>query len=315
MTGTPTVFVLDPTHEDALSALARRAKVVRWDDPGARTRWIAEADGVIVRTFRIDAPAIAAARRLKVIGKHGTGVEKIDTEAASAHGVRVTISPGANADAVVEHTMALALAAARRVAAADREFRVAGRWNSEHYMGIDLTGRTLGIIGLGPIGRRAAEAFRAAFQMEVLGYDPYLAEAEWARTEVRRAISLDDLLPEIDLLVILCPYSEETHHMIGARELALMRKRAILVNTARGGIVDEAALHDALAAGRLGGAGLDVFEDEPARADHPLFGLRDFVGNCHMAAVSNNGLLKAGLMTVDQVMAVLEGREPDHAVV
>jgi D-3-phosphoglycerate dehydrogenase / 2-oxoglutarate reductase len=275
------VYVLDPIYPNGVEILKRHAEVVLWDSADA-SRWTEDADGLIVRRVPIREPEIRSAANLKVIGKQGAGVENIDVDAAQACGIHVFNTAGVNAEAVAEMAMALALTVSRRVAQTDRLLRAGETVVRENFHGRGFSGKTVGIIGMGHIGRKVAGKWRNAFDMRVLGFDPGLPEAAWVDLPCERADKLDALLQVVDLLSIHAPLTDGTRRMIGARQLSLMKPSAVLVSAARGGIVDEGALFDALSSGRLYGAGLDVFEVEPPAADHPLLSLPNFVATPHI---------------------------------
>jgi len=308
------VFVLEAIHSKGIDVLRREAEVVLWDDPGVG-RWREEADGIILRgQTPVTAADFAAAVRLRAISKQGTGVDKIDLAAARAHGVRVMNTPALNAEAVAEMAMALALCAARHVPMLDRLIRSGAPVARKDYDGSEggggqgFWGKTVGILGMGNIGRRTAEKWRGAFAMNVLWYDPYMPVG--ALPEIgRRVEALADLLPEVDLLSVHTPLTAETRGLIGRHELAMMKPTAILVSVARGGIVDEAALYEALASGALFGAALDVFEREPPTADHPLFRVPTFVGTPHLAGGTIESREQSAIAVVEQLLDVLKGGE------
>ncbi|MBE0531966.1 MAG: hydroxyacid dehydrogenase [Rhodospirillales bacterium] len=308
------VFVLDAINAKGVGVLRRQVEAVLWDDPGIG-RWREEADGIILRgNTPITAADFAAAVRLKAVSKQGTGVDKIDLAAARAHGVRVMNTPALNAEAVAEMAMTLALCAARQVPMLDRLLRSGATVAREDFDGSraggaqGFWGKTVGILGMGAIGRRTAEKWRSAFAMNVLWHDPYVPAGALAEFG-RRAESLAELLPEVDLLSIHAPLTAETRGLIGRSELAMMKPTAILVSVARGGIVDEAALYDALASGALFGAALDVFEREPPAADHPLFRIPSFVGTPHVGAGTIDSREQSAVAVVEQLLDVLNGRE------
>lgn len=302
------VYVLEPIHERALKVLREEFTVVTWREVGAAA-WHEWADGVIVRAQRITREDLARARRLKVIGKHGVGLDNIHLEAAAARGVRVVNTPQANLEAVAEFTLGLVLAVVRKISLADRLLRENRLPPQPELIGTELQGKALGVVGLGAIGRRVAELFRSAFAMEVLGYDPYLPEKEWAASGVRRVEELHTLLPQVDVISLHLPLTAETRGLIGARELKAMRPTAFLVNTSRGGIVDEEALRVALeAGGPPAGAAADVFEVEPLPADHPLLLSHRFVATPHLGALTEESMLRMGLTVVQQVKEELAGR-------
>jgi D-3-phosphoglycerate dehydrogenase / 2-oxoglutarate reductase len=275
------VYVLDPIYPDGVEILRQHADVVSWDDPCA-DQWPDDADGLIVRTTRIEAADLARAGRLKVIGKQGVGVENIDLDAARKFGVRVFNTAGVNAEAVAEMAMALALSVARRVTQTDRLLRAGEKVVRQNFHGRGFSGKTLGVIGMGHIGRKVAQKWRNAFEMKVLGFDPFASDDAWVQVDCERVAALDDLLPKVDLLSIHAPLTDATRRLIGSAQLAQMKETAILVSAARGGIVDEAALYEAISKGQLYGAALDVFETEPPPADHPLLSLPTFVATPHI---------------------------------
>lgn len=308
------VFVLDAIHAKGMEVLRRHAEVVAPDDPAIR-RWREEADGVILRgNTPITAADFAAAVRLKAVSKQGTGVDKIDLEAARAHGIRVMNTPALNAEAVSEMAMTLALCAARQVPMLDRLLRSGAPVAREDYDGSrgggghGFRGKTVGIVGMGAIGRLTAEKWHAAFATRVLWYDPYAAESACGGF-AERVERLTDLLPKVDLLSIHAPLTAETRGLIGRRELALMKPTSIVVSVARGGIVDEVALYDALASGALFGAALDVFEKEPPPASHPLFSIPAFVGTPHLGAGTLECREETAVAVVEQLLEVLAGGE------
>lgn len=308
------IFVLDAINAKGIEILRREAEVVLSDDPGI-VRWREEADGIILRgNTPVTAADLAAAVRLKAISKQGTGVDKIDLAAARARGVRVMNTPALNAEAVAEMAMTLALCATRRVSMLDRLLRAGERVAREDFDGSKaggaqgFWGKTVGVIGFGNIGRRTAEKWQRAFGMQVLWYDPPVPQGTFADLG-RRVDDLADLLAEVDLLSIHAPLTAETRGMIGRRELALMKPTAVLVSVARGGIVDETALYDALASGALFGAALDVFEKEPPAADHPLFRIPSFVGTPHVGAGTIDSREQTAVAVAEQLLDVLKGGE------
>jgi D-3-phosphoglycerate dehydrogenase len=307
------VHVLDPISPRALERLAAETAVIDWRDP-AVADWHGEAEGVIVRTARVTAADLARAPRLRVIGKHGVGVDNIDIAAARARGVAVVNTPGANADAVAELTLTLALASARHVVAADRGLRAGQVGKALLSSGRELAGRRLGIAGFGQVGRRVADLFARALRCPVTAYDPGLADAVIRAAGATPVASLDALLAASDIVSLHLPLSAETRSAIGARELALMPEGAILINTARGGIVDETALAVALAQGRPAAAASDVFVIEPPPPDHPLFRLDNFIATPHLGAATVEALDRVGLVVVEEVLAVLAGRAPRYPV-
>jgi D-3-phosphoglycerate dehydrogenase len=260
-------------------------------------------EALIVRSrTKVTADVIDAGANLKLIGRAGVGVDNIDVEAATRHGIVVLNAPGGNVISVAEHTMALILALVRHVARADASLR-RGEWERGRFRGIELHGKTLGLAGAGRIGAEVAKR-AVAFAMKVIAHDPYLPRerAELAGIEL---VSLSDLLASADLVSVHTPLTEETKGMIGAAELALMKPTAFLVNAARGGVVDEAALIEALRAGRLAGAALDVFEREPVPVDHPLLQFDNVLVVPHLGAATWEAQANVGIQICESVRAAL----------
>lgn len=272
-------------------------------DEGALIARIGEYEGLIVRSAtRVTRAVIAAAPRLEVIGRAGAGVDTIDVEAATERGIIVMNTPGGNTTAVAEHTLALLLALARRVPVADASLK-AGRWEKNRLQGVELLGKTLGILGLGRVGGEVARR-ALGFRMQVLAYDPYLTREAAERLGVD-SVELDELLARSDFITIHTPLTGDTRHLIGEAELARMKPGVRLINCARGGIIDEAALARALEAGHVGGAGIDVFEQEPPPADHPLLRFEQVVLTPHLGAATDEAQSAVALAIADQVADVL----------
>ncbi len=243
---------------------------------------IKDADAVLVRSAtRITRGSLAYADRLRAIGRAGVGVDTIDVDAATERGIPVLIAPAGNTIAAAELTLALLLSIARRVPAADRSMR-AGEWDRKSFNGMELYGKTLGLVGAGRIGGQVAKRARA-FGMTVIVYDPFLDTGRAAELDVSLA-TLEDVLKLADVVSVHVPMTKATGGLIGKEQLALMKKGSLLLNVARGGVVDEAALLDALTSGHLRGAALDVFEQEPLPADHPFRTLPNVVLTPHLGA-------------------------------
>ena len=273
-------------------------------DPGEMRAIAAGAAAAIVSTDPFDAEILDACPALRVIARVGIGVDSIDLEAATRCGVAVTVTPGANEETVADHTLALMLAAVRRVCEHDASVRT-GSWNrTGAHTPWTLGGSTVGLVGYGKIGRLVERRLRG-FDVDVLIADPAFEDGD------PRAVGLDELLREADVVSLHVPLVPETFHLIGAAELAAMRRDAILVNTARGGVVDEAALLEALAAGELRGAALDVFEDEPPRAPEH-FDLPNLVLSPHNGGLSVESIEEMTRRATSSVLDVLSGRRPKH---
>jgi D-3-phosphoglycerate dehydrogenase / 2-oxoglutarate reductase len=257
----------------------------------------ADADALVLGLDRCDASVFAAAPRLRVVARYGVGVDGVDLEAAARHGVTVTVTPGANTIAVAELTLGLMLALARDLPNAALHVREGG-WSRR--VGIELAGRTLGLLGLGRIGREVA--LRAqAFGMRVVASDPYAPDVPGV-TRVAR----DELWGAADVISLHVGLAPDTRHVVGARELAAMRPHALLVNTARGGLVDELALAEALRTGRIAGAAVDCFEHEPPGRS-PLLSLPTFIATPHVGATTREANERMGVSAARNVLAVLFG--------
>lgn len=242
-----------------------------------------EFDALICRSQpKITADCLEHPGKLRAIARAGVGVDNIDVSAATRRGVVVMNTPGGNSVSAAEHTIALLLAVARRVPAADATMK-GGGWDRNKFVGTQVAGKTLGVVGLGRIGREVARRAKG-LDMTVLVLDPFVTAARAAELGYQSAASLDELLPQVDFLTVHVPLSDETKSLIGARELGLMRKSARILNVARGGIIDEKALADALAAGTIAGAGIDVFSVEPITPDNPLLKAPNVVLTPHLGA-------------------------------
>jgi D-3-phosphoglycerate dehydrogenase len=303
------VYVLDEMFLSGVELVARRAEVVRWDDPKVGN-WHEDADGLMIRLSRITAADLARAKRLKAVVKQGVGVDNIDLAAARDQGVVVCNTPGVNADAVAELTLGLALAVARRVAECDRRVRIDGTIDRAKFLGLELGGKTVGVIGMGNIGTRTARLFRNAFGARILAYDPYVPAGHWPDIPHERLASLDEMWPQVDVVTPHVPLTAETRHIIGRAGFARMKPTAIVVNAARGGVVDEQALYDALKAGKIFGAGLDVFEAEPPTNLDPLIDLPNVVATPHAGGGTLETQAKSSIAVGETLLAVLDGSIP-----
>jgi D-3-phosphoglycerate dehydrogenase / 2-oxoglutarate reductase len=309
----PLVYVLEQIAPSAIATLRQSCDVVEPGD-ARRDKWPEDAHGIIVRTSKVTADLLEAAVRLKVVGKHGAGVDNIDLDAARARGIAVVSTPGANANAVAELAVGMALSVARRISLADRLLREGGLSGSRP-QGFELSGRTVGVVGMGSVGRRTALLFKNAFGAPLLAFDPFAPDAAFAEIGAERYTSLDAMLPQVDLLTLHIPLTADTANLIDGRRLGLMRREAILLNLSRGGIVDETALHAALGEGFIAGAASDVFVDEPPSPDHPLLGLDNFVATPHTGAATSESMERMGMEVVAGVVAFLNGETPRHRVV
>ena len=303
------IYVLDAFHLSGVELAEKQAEVIRWDDPRAKN-WHEDADGLMVRGKKIAAEDMARAKKLRVISKQGVGLDNIDLEAAKAHGIAVCRTPGVNSEAVAEMALSLGLSVVRRVTEFDRMTRAAGKVQRANYLGYESWQKTVGIVGMGNIGTLVARKWRAAFDAKIIGYDPYVPANRWSELPHQRAASLEEMLPQVDILSLHLPLTPESRNMIDAARLALMKPSAIVVNTSRGGIVNEAALYQAISSGKLFGAGFDVFEVEPPTSDHPLMSLPTFVGTPHAAAGTIETQARSSMLAASQLLEALAGGQP-----
>lgn len=275
---------------------------------------LTDADALILRNMpRVDEALLSYAPKLKVIGRYGVGVDNVDLDAAKRRGIRVVYTPGANADAVAEHTITLLLALAKRLlfwhdALVRGDYHL--RW-TEH--NTEVQGKTLGIIGFGNVGKAVARRAKG-LGLHLLVHDP-LVPPKVITDFGAEAVSLDELLHRSDFVSLHVPLTVETHRLINRERIALMKRGAFLINTARGEVCDMDALHDALQSGQLAGVALDVFPNEPPDVSHPLFHHPHFIGTPHVAAHTPETLERMAMVVVEQVLKVLRGEEPDFAVV
>ncbi len=260
-----------------------------------------QPDAIIVRQGQLTRAMIGASAKLKVIAKHGVGYNTIDIQAAADRGVPVTIATGANAQSVAEHAFALMFSVARQTALLDARMR-AGHWDKATANGIELSGKTLGLIGLGSIGSILMDLV-APLRMTVKVYDPYLKELP-QRAHVEREENLNRLLADCDVISLHCPLTDSNHHLIGAPQLARMRPNSIIINTARGELIDTTALVEALREGKIAGAGLDTFSPEPPPADSPLWGLTNLVATPHIGANTSQARDRVGQVALRQILDV-----------
>lgn len=310
-------FVTQPIHPDGVARLERAGIGVRFAsaaDMATVGREIGDAVAVITRDLGIDAAAIRAAPRLRLIACHGVGTNRIDLAQAARCGVVVTNTPGTNVQSVAEHAIGLMLALARRVTEADRAVR-AGDWGFRYASGFaELRGRRLGLAGFGAIAQAVARIAEAGFGMEVAVWSPRTPAALVEAASVRPSGSLRELLATSDVVSLHRPLRDDAVHMIDDEALAAIRRGALLINTGRGGLVDIAALRRALEDGRVAAAALDVFANEPPAADDPVMRLPRTILTPHLGGATQDALRATALLCADQVIAALSGATPMHIV-
>ena len=289
---------------EARSGVAVR--VVDDGDPAALLDAVPDATAILVRTTRIGADVIAAAPELLVVSRHGVGYDNVDVAALNARGIPLAIAASANRISVAEHTLAMLLTLAKATLPHDAAVR-AGNWAIRNELrAFEIFGKRLLLVGFGRIGREVATRARA-FGMQVAVHDPHVDPAALAEVGCLAAPALDAAIAEADAISLHLPLTEATRHVIDARRLALMKPGAILVNTARGGLLDEAALAAALAAGRLRGAAIDVFADEPPRPGNPLLAAPNALLSPHNAGVTDESMVRMATEAAQNILDVLDG--------
>jgi D-3-phosphoglycerate dehydrogenase len=306
----PRVLVREPIAAPGLELLRERFDVVE-DFESDLASIIGGFDAIVVRSAtKLDASLIERAERLRVIGRAGVGLDNVDVDAATRRGIVVANTAESTVISAAEHTIALLFALARNVPQAQAAL-AAGTWARERFAGVELAGKTLGVVGLGRIGRQVARR-GLGLGMRVVAYDPFVAAERFRELGVEPAATLDDVFAAADIVTLHLPLNDQTRHLLDADAFARMRGGVRIINAARGGLVDEAALVDALRSGKVAGAALDVFETEPYSG--PLLGLDQVVTTPHLAGSTTEAQDRAGVMIAEQVVAALDGQIVQTAV-
>ena len=312
------VFLCETIHEDAVRFLAERGTIV------SSIEQASDADAVISRALTVGASEMDRMPALKVIAIHGTGTDTVDLEEAKKRGIRVVYAPHLNANAVAELNVALLLTAVRKIRAAQLliDSRPAEKTDTEMLAlaqgmlrGQELRKKTAGLLGFGAIGSRTAEILHAGFCMRCFVWSPSMTAERAAAKGCAAASSPEQVLSEADAVILALPLTAQTRHMIDAEHIALMKEGAVLINAARGGLVDEEALYAALRSGKLYGAACDVMADDFPHRDHPLLSLPNFLSLPHVGANTEEALYEVGMACARQIADVLEGRKPQYPVV
>jgi D-3-phosphoglycerate dehydrogenase len=316
-------YVADPVYVDMLAKRpdVRLDKLENESDDGVAAPILAAAQAFQVGSARDEIAAkyhvtkamLARAPNLIIVSTNGAGYDTVNVKDCTAAGVLVVNQSGGNREAVAQHVLGMLLCLAKRIVETDRALRRGTLGDRSAYWGRETQGRTIGIVGIGNVGRRIAELTSGLLGMQVLAYDPYLsADAIAARGATK--VALDDLLRRADFVSINCPLTEETRGMIGARELALMQPHTYFITTARGFIHDEMALVEALREKRIAGAGLDVWDKEPPSPDHPLLKLDNVLASPHTAGLTPEARATMGRIAAEQMLACLDGKRPPRLV-
>lgn len=304
----PKVLVSDPISQLGVDALAEGGLLDVTFKPGLPheelLKIIPDFSALVVRSqTKVGADVIAAAHKLKAIGRAGVGVDNVDVDAATQRGIVVMNTPGGNTVSTAEHAFSLLVSVARKIPQADASVK-SGAWDRKSFQGVELHGKTLAILGMGRIGTEVAKR-ALAFGMRVLAYDPYLSEARARALQVELVENLDDAIPQADFVTMHMPLTAETRHMLNDERIGRMKKGARIVNCARGGLIDEAALGKHLASGHIAGAAIDVFEQEPPAADNPLRGVPNIVFTPHLGASTAEAQESVGIEIAHTIRAAL----------
>src|ERR1700722_12613427 len=264
----------------------------------------------LVTTLQGYGPLLSQCPNLLVLSTNGAGFDTVNLTDATAAGVAVVNQAGGNKEGVAEHVMAMMLALSKRIVVSDHAMRSGAAYQRRDFMGDDVQGRSIGIMGLGHVGSRVAELCRGLFQMRVIAYDPYLTAEQIAAKGAEKAATLEAMLRQADYVSVNCPHTAQTRGMMGAAQFAMMQPHGYFITTARGGIHDEAALAAALTAKQIAGAGLGVWEDEPPPSDHPLLRFDNVIVSPHTAGITRQSRHNIAKIAAEQMLDILDGKKP-----
>jgi D-3-phosphoglycerate dehydrogenase len=310
------VVITEPIDKQGIELLEREAEVIYLPQlpEQSLSDSIGEAHAVVVRVAKLNRDLLEHTKNLLVIAKHGVGYDNIDVEAATQKRILVVSTPEANIESVAEHNLGLMLSLSKKICLSDRALRE-GRFERQvDYIGVELKGKKLGIIGLGKVGSETAYKCKVAFSMDITVYDPYVPKQKTEGLGYAKTERLDDLLRESDYVVICVPLTKETQKLIATKELDLMKANAFLINSSRGQIVDEAALYDHLMEGKIAGAALDVFTHEPPQPDHPLLSLDNFIATPHIGGVTAESMRRMATTLAEDILRIFRGQRPRYPV-
>ncbi|MFH1640288.1 MAG: hydroxyacid dehydrogenase [Chloroflexota bacterium] len=310
------MVITEPIDSYGIELLKREANVVYLPELPDRSlaEEIKDAHAIIVRVVRLDSTLIEPCRNLLVIAKHGVGYDNIDVAAATRKKIPVINAPEANIESVAEHNIGLMLSLAKNICTTNRALRHDTFRRREDYPCVELAGKKLGIIGLGRTGVRTADKCQRAFNMKIMAYSPTSPAERFTQLGCARVEKLDDLLGEADFIVLCVPLTLKTASMIGARELGMMKSQAFLINSSRGGVVDEDALYHALCEGKIAGAAMDVFAKEPATSANPLLSLDNFIATPHVAGSTAESMRRVAISVAEDILSIFAGKMPRYPV-
>ena len=310
------ILIVQPIHERGVRVFDERFDVRVASDPSVATvvKEIRGVAGVVVRTAPFPGEIIEAADALKVIGRHGVGVDNIDVKAATEKGIVVVYTPNANATSVAEHTITAIGALAKRAVSYDRATRE-GRWEIRNsYKAVDLDGKILGLVGIGRIGSMVARRAAAAYNMKVIAFDPYIRPETADRLGVSILARMDDVFGQADVVSLHTPLTPETRGLVNEAKFRLMKPTSFLINFSRGEVVDEKALCMALRSGVIAAAAIDVYDPEPPLRDNPLFALENILLSPHSAALTEECVIRMATGAAEGIVDVLSGKKPQYIV-
>jgi len=310
------ILITDKMANEAIELLKDAGHDVTFDEMDGETllKEISAYDALMVRgrTKAVkEVVEAGASGSLKVIGRAGIGVDNVDIETAAKHGIPVVNAPTGSTASVAELAIGHMLALSRHLSKADVTMKK-GEWIKKQLKGNELGGKTLGLVGCGNIGRLTGK-FAQAFGMNVIGYDPFISKEDLKKDEIEKMDELAELMGKADFISLHLPHIPKTHHIVNKQMISKMKPTACIINCARGGTVDEKALYTALKNGKIAGAGLDVYEQEPPK-DSPLLQLDNIMLTPHLGANTKDGLIRAGTVCAEQILKVLDGKEPDFCV-
>lgn len=310
------VVITEPIDNSGMAMLRSQAEVVYLPQFPERTVFdeIRGAHGLVVRVAKVNREIIERGKNLLVIAKHGVGYDNIDVEAATQKRIPVVNTPEANTESVAEHILGLMFSLSRKICVSNKALKQGRFERREDYTGVELKDKKLGVVGLGRIGSETAHKCKVAFNMDIIVYDPYVPSEKAERGGYIKTDILDDLLRNSDYVVICIPLTEETTNLIGSKELGLMKSNAFLINTSRGGIIDEAALYDHLVKGKIAGAALDVFSKEPPAPDHPLLSLNNFIATPHIGGQTAEAMRRIATTLAEEITRVFRGERPKYLI-
>lgn len=309
------VLINKPIHESAIKKLQEEVEVITPFESDAEEirEFLPDIDGMILCAgMKMHAEEIARAKKLKVLGRHGAGLDIVDLKAATTRKLPVVFTPLGPTESTAEHAFMLMMATVRKLTFLDREIRKGNFQIRDKVVGFELLGAKAGVVGFGNIGRRFAEMCRDALKMEICAYDPFIDSAkitEWGATNYG---NVEEMARNVDVISLHVPATDKTHHLVNAKVLEALGPNGFLINAARGPVVDEQALIDALTKKKIAGAALDVFDPEPPAADNLLFLLDNVVLTPHLASFTDQGRRRMGIMVAEDVLSVLRGDAPKY---